>query len=109
MTITLYDEIEYMWNSEKQDIVIERYSEEMEIPPSQPATADDQRNLEICTGLALSKALTNGFETRKFVSLRKVDFQQKVVTTALANKFKVLHIFYFYSFDCKLISFTFRM
>ena len=94
MTITLSDEIEYMWNSEKQDIVIERYSEEMEIPPSQPATADDQRNLEICTGLALSKALTNGFETRKFVSHRKVDFQQKVVTTALANKFKVyLHIF----------------
>jgi len=46
--------------------------------------ADDQGYAQVCTHASLSKAIVNGFLTRKFFD-RRLDFHQHAVTTGLIN------------------------
>jgi len=57
----------------------------MEFTPSAPAGVDDQGNANTCSLFALSKAVCNGFETKKFVP-GYLDFNQETTRNILMNK-----------------------
>ena len=50
--------------------------------------ADHQGNLGTCVCFASTKAVMNGYETRKFYH-EAIDFNQEAIKTTLVNEFKV--------------------
>ena len=61
-------------------------------PPEGFAKVDNQGKLGVCTRSGLSKALANGFMSKKFVSGKNIDIDQQVIMTALVNTHKVYSI-----------------
>ena len=72
----------------------------MNFSPAAPAGVDDQGKANTCSLFALSKALCNGFESKKFVP-GYIDFNQETVRNILMNKVQgsVWWILNFY--DCQ--------
>ena len=57
----------------------------MNFSPAAPAGVDDQGKANTCSLFALSKALCNGFESKKFVP-GYIDFNQETIRNILMNK-----------------------
>lgn len=55
--------------------------------PCALAVPDDQGNEGFCTRYALSKAIVNGFQTKKF-SGKELDFDQSIISSILVNEHK---------------------
>ena len=57
--------------------------------PEGLAAPDHQGDLGFCTRFAISKAVANGFMTKAFGNVNKMDFDQKSISMLLVNQHEV--------------------
>ena len=57
--------------------------------PEGLAAPDHQGNFGFCTRFAVAKAVANGFETKAFGNVDKMDFDQDIISTCLVNQHEV--------------------
>ena len=58
--------------------------------PEALASPDNQGNYGLCTRFAVAKAVANGFMTKAFGNVIRMDFDQNNISTLLVNMHKVV-------------------